>query len=105
VGEDVTANVAHHCRHSADQLSGKCTRLVFEVRGEVYMAKADFEALNARQPKRRSGQGTAIRQPAQRRRRIAAPEGRQRNRQRARCASSRTAGARRARAFREANMR
>jgi DNA ligase (NAD+) len=46
VGEDVTANV----RTIADipqQLSG-ITPAVFEIRGEIYMAKADFEALNAR---------------------------------------------------------
>lgn len=46
VGEDVTANV----RTIADiphRLSGNAPA-VFEVRGEVFMAKADFEALNVR---------------------------------------------------------
>ncbi|GAA0328700.1 NAD-dependent DNA ligase LigA [Sphingomonas oligophenolica] len=46
VGEDVTANV----RTIADipaQLVGAAPDL-FEIRGEVYMAKADFAALNAR---------------------------------------------------------
>ncbi|MFN3749562.1 MAG: NAD-dependent DNA ligase LigA [Sphingorhabdus sp.] len=46
VGEDVTANV----RTIADiphRLSGTAPA-VFEVRGEVFMAKADFEALNVR---------------------------------------------------------
>lgn len=46
VGEDVTSNV----RTIADiphRLSGNVTA-IFEVRGEVFMAKADFEALNAR---------------------------------------------------------
>ncbi len=46
VGEDVTANV----RHIADipqELRGEAPD-VFEIRGEVYMAKADFAALNAR---------------------------------------------------------
>ena len=46
VGEDVTANV----RTIADipqQITGNIPD-VFEVRGEVYMSKADFEAINAR---------------------------------------------------------
>jgi DNA ligase (NAD+) len=45
VGEDVTANV----RTIADipqSLSG--APAIFEIRGEIYMAKADFDALNAR---------------------------------------------------------
>src|SRR3546814_16058263 len=48
VGEDVTANV----RHIADipqELKGDAPD-VFEIRGEVYMAKADFTAPNARLP-------------------------------------------------------
>ena len=46
VGEDVTANV----RHIADipQELKDATPDVFEIRGEVYMSKADFTALNAR---------------------------------------------------------
>jgi len=47
VGEDVTANV----RTIADipgELAGEAPE-VFEIRGEIYMAKADFAALNAAQ--------------------------------------------------------
>ncbi|WP_296679003.1 NAD-dependent DNA ligase LigA [Novosphingobium sp.] len=47
VGEDVTANVAH-IADIPQKLSGEVPA-VFEVRGEVYMSKADFADLNARQ--------------------------------------------------------
>ena len=46
VGEDVTANVATIADIPA-RLSGTASD-IFEIRGEVYMAKADFAALNAR---------------------------------------------------------
>jgi DNA ligase (NAD+) len=46
VGEDVTPNVAH-IADIPQTLPGGAPAL-FEVRGEVYMAKADFLALNAR---------------------------------------------------------
>jgi DNA ligase (NAD+) len=51
---------------------------VFEIRGEVYMSKADFARLNARllAEAEDPGQGAPVRQSAQRRRRFAAPEGR-----------------------------
>jgi DNA ligase (NAD+) len=45
VGEDVTANVAH-IADIPQQLEGAAPA-VFEIRGEVYMSRADFAALNA----------------------------------------------------------
>ena len=51
VGEDVTANVAH-IADIPQELKGEGLfdlPAVFEIRGEVYMAKADFLALNAAQ--------------------------------------------------------
>ncbi|WP_247710101.1 NAD-dependent DNA ligase LigA [Qipengyuania xiapuensis] len=47
VGEDVTPNVAH-IADIPQQLAGGVPE-VFEIRGEVYMSKADFHALNAAQ--------------------------------------------------------
>ncbi len=47
VGEDVTPNVAY-IADIPQQLTGDVPE-VFEIRGEVYMAKADFAALNAAQ--------------------------------------------------------
>lgn len=46
VGEDVTANVAH-IRDIPQELRGDAPA-VFEIRGEVFMSKVDFLALNAR---------------------------------------------------------
>ncbi len=48
VGEDVTPNV-QHIADIPQQLSGSNLPDVFEVRGEVYMSKQDFTALNAAQ--------------------------------------------------------
>ena len=47
VGEDVTANVAH-IADIPQMLAGHVPDL-FEIRGEVYMSRADFAALNAAQ--------------------------------------------------------
>ncbi len=46
IGEDVTANVAHVA--DVPQELPASAPDIFEVRGEIYMAKADFAALNAR---------------------------------------------------------
>ena len=48
-GEDVTANVRTHRRHPARAAAARTCPAVCEVRGEVYMTKADFLALNERQ--------------------------------------------------------
>ena len=50
VGEDVTANVAH-VADIPQMLRGEAPA-VFEIRGEIYMAKQDFTALNAAQQTR-----------------------------------------------------
>jgi DNA ligase (NAD+) len=47
VGEDVTANVAT-IADIPQQLVGLGLPAIFEIRGEVYMAKSDFDAINAR---------------------------------------------------------
>ncbi|HZV20795.1 MAG TPA: NAD-dependent DNA ligase LigA, partial [Hyphomicrobiales bacterium] len=49
-GEDVTANIRTISEIPA-HLKGRNIPEVFEVRGEVYMARADFIELNARQAK------------------------------------------------------
>src|SRR5690606_31363353 len=47
-GEDVTANI-RTLKEVPDKLKGKDIPAVCEVRGEVYMTKPDFLALNKRQ--------------------------------------------------------
>ena len=47
VGEDVTANVAHIA--DVPQVLNGAAPVIFEIRGEVYMSKTDFAALNAAQ--------------------------------------------------------
>lgn len=49
VGEDVTANVAHVS--DVPQMLRGNVPAIFEVRGEIYMAKQDFAALNSAQQK------------------------------------------------------
>ena len=56
VGEDVTQNV-RTIRSIPLRLSGAAPRLI-EVRGEIYMKRADFEAMNARQ--RAAGEKTFV---------------------------------------------
>ncbi len=48
VGEDVTANVRTIADVPKQLGAGTTVPTVFEIRGEIYMAKADFVALNAR---------------------------------------------------------
>ena len=51
VGEDVTANVAHVAgipQRLDGEAGGGSIPTVFEIRGEVYMARADFAGLNER---------------------------------------------------------
>ncbi|MDK4806223.1 MAG: NAD-dependent DNA ligase LigA [Novosphingobium aromaticivorans] len=54
VGEDVTPNVAHikDIPQKLVMAPGEVPPAVFEIRGEVFMAKADFLALNAAQEER-----------------------------------------------------
>jgi DNA ligase (NAD+) len=49
-GEDVTANI-RTIKEIPHELKGRNVPAVFEVRGEVYMRRADFIALNKRQEK------------------------------------------------------
>ena len=70
-GEDVTANIKT-IKEVPQQLKGKHVPKICEVRGEVYMTKAAFLELNERQ---KAAGERALRQSAQFRRRLAAPEG------------------------------
>ena len=70
VGEDVTANL-RTIGEIPHRLKGKGWPELIEVRGEVYLGHEDFAALNAAA----EAAGAAhLRQSAQRRRRIAAPD-------------------------------
>ncbi len=69
IGEDVTAN-ARTIVDIPQTLSG--APAILEVRGEVYMSKADFAALNERQE---AAGGQDFRQPAQCRGGVASAEG------------------------------
>ena len=89
-GEDVTANI-RTLKDVPQQLKGKDIPAVCEVRGEVYMTKRGFLALNKRQAE--AGEHH-LRQSAQLRGRLAAPEGSERSPRRARCISSPMPGAR-----------
>ena len=67
-GEDVTANI-RTMKDVPDKLKGKNIPAVCEVRGEVYMTKAAFLALNKQAGR---GRQAALRQSAQHRGRLAA---------------------------------
>ena len=75
-GEDVTANIKT-LKDVPHKLKGRNVPKVCEVRGEVYMTKPDFLALN-----KRAGRGgrADLRQSAQFGGRLAAAEGRERHR-------------------------
>ena len=89
-GEDVTANI-RTLKDVPQKLKGKDVPAVCEVRGEVYMTKHAFLALNERQ---KAAGDQHLRQSAQFRGRLAAAEGSQRSPRRARSASSPMPGAR-----------
>ena len=73
VGEDVTAERAHDQVRAEEAEGQRPPDRALEVRGEVFMPLKAFE--DAQPPPGRS-RGSAVRQPAQRRRRQPAPEGR-----------------------------
>ena len=70
-GEDVTANI-RTIKDVPQKLKGRNVPPVCEVRGEVYMTKAAFLALNERQ---KAAGGHDFRQSAQFRRRLIAAKG------------------------------
>ena len=68
-GEDITRNL-RTIEDVPEHLHGRHVPAVLEVRGEVYMTKADFLRLNRQQE---AGGQAALRQSAQCRRRLAPP--------------------------------
>ena len=92
-GEDVTANLKT-IKDIPHTLKGKAPK-VLDVRGEVYMERHAFLAMNKRQE---AAGDKSLRQPAQRRRRLAAPARLRRSPPAGRCASSPMPGARPSRA-------
>ncbi len=70
VGEDITANL-RTLKDVPPKLQGKHIPAVLEVRGEVYMRRADFQKLNEERAKARRA---ALRQSAQFRRRLGAAD-------------------------------
>ena len=93
VGEDVTANVKTITGRDGSiphRLKGRDVPAVCEVRGEIYLAHADFAAVNARQKRGRRKENSPIRAtpPPDR-----CDSSTDRSPPRARCASSPTRGA------------
>ena len=80
VGEDVTENI-RYIPSIPTRLAGTGHPPIVEVRGEVFFPVAAFDELNAKQ----AAAGRAgVREPAQRRERVAATEGREQERRPAR---------------------